>query len=234
MPSSFAMSQKNQLTRKKRTRRKYRKRRKAKLYLPIGGFPSKMKVRLRYVSEESINAGVGLVGVHVFSANGLFDPDISGAGHQPSNFDVWIPGIYNHYTVTESKISVRVVPGATSINACYLGILVSDTGTRASAMAVDDILEQRKGRYAKYINVNANYQPRITHSFKASSFFGKTETSLINSSSYRGNSAANPTEGAFFEIYAASVQGNDPGEVPILVEVEYIAVLNEPKVNQSS
>ncbi len=230
MPSSFAMSQKTKKTRK-RTRRK---RRKSKVYLPIGGFPNRIKVKLRYVSEESINAGVGLVGKHTFSANGMFDPDISGAGHQPANFDVWIPGIYNHYTVIESKISVRVTPGATSINPCYLGILLTDTGTRADAMAVDEVMEQRKGRYAKYINVNANYQPRITKSFKASSFFGKTESSIINAGSYRGNSAANPTEGAFFEIYAASVQGNDPGEVPLLVEVEYIAVLNEPKVNQSS
>ena len=77
--------------------------------LPAIGMSSKKKVRLRYVTEITLNAsGVGL-SAHYFSANGMFDPDVTGTGHQPLYYDQWMVN-YEHYQVLGSKIKVTALP----------------------------------------------------------------------------------------------------------------------------
>ena len=43
-----------------------------------------------------------------FVANGAFDPNLTGVGHQPRGFDQFMAG-YETFTVTGSKISVNFV-----------------------------------------------------------------------------------------------------------------------------
>ena len=73
-------------------------------------FPQSMSTMLRYT--DKIN--MGLIGAttnviqNQFVANGAFDPNLTGVGHQPRGFDQFMAG-YETFTVTGSKISVNFV-----------------------------------------------------------------------------------------------------------------------------
>lgn len=71
--------------------------------------------RVKFVYSEffTINAGLASTGTYVFSANGLFDPNISGFGHQPAGFDQ-LMAIYSEYVVLASEIVVTARNTGTS------------------------------------------------------------------------------------------------------------------------
>lgn len=74
----------------------------------IFGFPNSIITKLRYCDLGSFTSTLGSTSFQVFSANGIFDPDISGVGHQPMWRDNYA-NIYNSYTVIGSKVTFTVV-----------------------------------------------------------------------------------------------------------------------------
>ncbi len=72
---------------------------------PRVGFATRQLVKMRYFADVELDPGAGAMAAHIFSANGLFDPDITGVGHQPYSFDQWM-AVYDHYHVVGAKISV--------------------------------------------------------------------------------------------------------------------------------
>ena len=68
----------------------------------------KHRGKLLYSDNRVITPTAAAATAYVYSANGLYDPDITGAGHQPMSFDQLI-GMYEHYTVQSGKITVNFV-----------------------------------------------------------------------------------------------------------------------------
>ena len=71
--------------RKRQRVRPYRKKPAPQLSrMRIGGFPKTAVARLKYVVEESVNAGAsGVPTVVKYHANGCFDPEVAVGGHHP-------------------------------------------------------------------------------------------------------------------------------------------------------
>ena len=66
--------------------------------------PEKFQSKLRYSTKFTLNPAASTnVVQHVFSANGLYDPDITGVGHQPRGFDQ-LMSLYAQYTVTKCQM----------------------------------------------------------------------------------------------------------------------------------
>ena len=63
-----------------------------------------------YEAGINVTATTGLAGNHFFSANGCFDPNVTGTGHQPMGFDQMML-FYEQYTVVRSKISIGMLSG---------------------------------------------------------------------------------------------------------------------------
>lgn len=218
--------------RPRRRRRKlpYRRRKKRSVPLPLNGFPSSKMVRFRYADTFALDPAAGAVATHIFRANSLYDPDSTETGHSPPNFDTWM-SIYNHYTVIGSKITVSFTPTTTtSVNPGILGCMLTDSGTEVGSMSLTGMLEQGKVRYGRQpvgiSNANASSQ-RVVSKFSASKFFGKPKATIINDGTYRGSTTSNPTEQAWYEVFFASVEGNNPGAITVLAVIDYIAILNE-------
>lgn len=209
-------------------RRKYNRR--SRVPRPkFTGWGKKVMAKLRYVDYITIDPPSAGVASYVFRATSLFDPDLTGVGHQPMGFDQ-LMNRYDHYTVVGAKLTAQFMPvSASNLVPGLLGCLLSDTGTRvASATSISHLLEHPgRGSIANTgVLLPKDYNARVVKKFSSKKFFGKK---TINENDYRGTNAANPTENAFFEVYVATVGTNNPDLTTILVTIDYIALFTEPK-----
>lgn len=215
----------------RRKRRKFFKKRK-----PISrqlGLGTSHTARLRYCAEINLNPVSGGMASHVFRANDLFDPDVTSVGHQPYGFDQ-LMALFNHFTVIGSTCKVQQYNSSTtSVNPAWLGIMLTDDGTRVStSVDVNHLLESYGA--GNVIGVGwvgapngSSIENKVFKSFSAKKFFKKN--AIIGSADYRGDSSASPNEAAYYEVYCAAIGSNDPGLIQLLVTIEYIAVFTEPK-----
>lgn len=193
------------------------------------GWGKKVMAKLRYVDYITIDPPSAGVASYVFRATSLFDPDVTGTGHQPMGFDQ-LMNRYDHYTVVGAKLTAQFMPvSAANLVPGLLGCLLSDTGTRvASATSISHLLEHPgRGSIANTgVLLPKDYNARVIKKFSSKKFFGKK---TINENDYRGTNAASPTENAFFEVYVATVGTNNPDLTTLLVTIDYIALFTEPK-----
>ncbi len=194
--------------------------------IPLG-VPSEKWVRLRYVQEIQIDPGVAGIASHYFRANSLFDPDLTGVGHQPMNFDE-LGSPYQHYTVYGSKITATAVTsGAVEQVGGYMGIFLDDNGTFSFTTASQVIESNFKASAWRAGVANITQPqgvPKLHLGFGTKKFFSVND---IENSLYRAQINANPTEDANFCVWVGSIFGNNPASTTVLVEIEYLAKLSE-------
>ncbi len=200
--------------------------------LPMGlqiAFADEMYVKLRYVEVISMNAGAGGTTSHTFSANGMFDPNITGVGHQPIGFDQYMKA-YQHYSVVKSNITVKpvnnaaaaVVPGACG---CYL----SATGTYShptsdgGAAAIESQVDAARWMVCGHNNTDSDRNMRV--------YFSKEKIYGSRAKSYEdtlaGSDSSNPSEQSFYVMWQAALGGNDPILSLFYVTIDYWARLYE-------
>lgn len=232
MPRKY---KKKQVTR----RRPYRKRKPMRRYLPIGGFENKKLVKLRYVEQFTLDPSSTVSVSQVFRANSLFDPNYTGVGHQPSNFDR-LASLYDRYTVLGAKIKVQWVPTTSNtINPPpVLGVHLSEAGDDMYDAyiqgGIQSVLEQpRLAASAYYVGAPFLEQKPLIKTFSAKKFFGTKN--IVGVDPYSADVTANPEEGAFFEVIAMSPDGSaDPAVITLRATIEYIALMTEPKLADTS
>ena len=194
---------------------------------------NRLPVKLKYHSSITLNTDIsGLAVGHVYSANGLFDPDISGAGHQPRGFDQLMT-LYQFYTVVGAKCTATFYPVgpepdnlATRGGTCSVALLEGSTLLQGQI----DILEDRNVSFGGLGYFEAGPVPlRIIKTFSAKQFLGLKNP--LDNYDNRGTTLANPLEQAFFHVSYIPVEvGVAAGQVRVQVDIEYSAVLTESKL----
>jgi len=186
--------------------------------------------RLPYMEYTSFSTGAIAANAHVFSANGLFDPDITAAGHQPMGFDQMML-FYEHYTVTKAKLTVNFW-NLDVDDYCMVGIVVAPDATpitniqrlNENGMYVKKQIHSNNGAESNYTTCSC--------SVNISRINGKKDVKSEND--FRGDVASNPVEQTYFHIFAYNWM--TVAIIPIYFEVliEYDAVFTEPrKMTQS-
>lgn len=187
--------------------------------------PPKFKATLKYRGGGlTLNPGVaGAVDEYIFSCNGLFDPDHSGVGHQPTGFDQ-IMAFYNHYTVIASKIRIEFI-NTDATNGATVGVWVSANVTEI--IDLRRIIEQGS-KYKQLTRVGGSRDTgMMTCSVNPNKWL-----SIVNPMSnpqVRGTIGANPAEQCYFHVFASPFdQSTDSGAVQFAVTIEYTAIFSEP------
>lgn len=192
------------------------------------GFPKKLKFKHKYVDQLTITSTAGIQQNYFFSCNGMYDPDITGIGHQPLYFDQ-IDAIYNHYHVIGSKIRFTVIPvGTTATVPHAILVYIDDDSTATAGMPA---LMEQPGTITKYcaggINPDKLY---ITKKWSAKKAFGN----VMANDQLQGDAAANPSEQQYYHFALRAVDNISTVSVNVLVEIEYIAIWNERReINRS-
>lgn len=231
---------KKRIYKRKSTNRKmykkatYRKSRKPNNmgFRPLG---LKQAAKLKYVEQFSLNPSLGATGTYVFSANGCYDPNITGTGHQPYGFDQ-LMSMYNHYTVVGSQCRVRIA-SSQSIP-MYAGVLLRDSPVPLT-FGTAELLEQpgNKMRLIGYGGTGGGDSKAhvMKCNFSTRKFFTKGRGAIVEDSLLRGDSVSNPTEQAYYQVMLQpQFLTDDIGTQGITVEIEYYVVFTEPKILSSS
>lgn len=185
------------------------------------GFPRKLRVRHKYVERISIPCVTG-IGAYLFSCNGMYDPNITGTGHQPMYFDQ-LAAIYDHYTVFSSHMKAEFVVDAGNV---VWSMYMSDDTTLASGSTAGEQAGSKTG-----ILTSKAVRPQVVQlTWDAKKFFGGD---VFDNDNLQGNAAANPTEQSYFQLTFTDFAGTSLN-VLLNVVIEYDVVWDEVRTIASS
>jgi len=102
-----------------------------------------MTVDLRYAQTKTYTTGsAGVAGTeNAFSLNSLYDPDITGVGHQPYGFDQ-MASLYSNYIVESVSIQARFVTIGGSADVCCILALTGQYPVSTTGITVDAAVEK--------------------------------------------------------------------------------------------
>jgi len=209
----------------------------ASLRTPL--FPPTVKVTgmLYYEKGLGLTAPIsGNVASYVYSANGLFDPNITGTGHQPMGFDQMML-FYNQYTVYRS--SIRVSWLANGITARCAIMLSPDTSisTTAGVWMENGLIRSFAMNCSGSNEALLNKLPQVRNQCDVKKYFGITsDQNLLAKDSVSGTVAANPVEQVYFAlgVWQLNPDGSTTTSVGFDVQISYDAIFYEPRKSAES
>ena len=181
--------------------------------------PSSQKVTLRYSQKFTISASLAQAGTYVFRANSMYDPDLSGSGHQPRGFDQ-LMSMYDHFQVIGAKITIM---SAQPSIASVIGVCIKDDSTVSTDY--EDYFEENAAFNTIGMVGNDGEPMALKLNYSQKKFFGQGSLE----EQYEGSVAANPAEGAFFHVYQTAITDTATSTNAHVAVIDYIAVLTEPK-----
>lgn len=194
--------------------------------------PKRMMVKMRYCDNLTLDPTTGAVAVHRYCANGVYDPDQSGVGHQPLGHDQWSQ-FYERYTVVGSKITatfVNTASGATAPSVC--GIAITENSSFTPTLSE---LRERGNNVWKYVNTGTGSKP-TTIQKTCSVKRWKGIKDLLSEQDYSGLcTTSNPAEQLHYQVFCAA-GGNavDAAYHIVNIMIEYIVCYHTPiQVNGS-
>lgn len=212
------------MPRKTYRKKTYRKRKQYKQTVSNAMGPLRTKLRSRFVYEERITLGSAVFDDFIFSANGVYDPNISGGGHQPRGFDQ-VMALYDHATVIGSKMTATFINTSSSTTA-VVGILVGDNTTAFTQPS--DVNEYRNSKVRCLSTLGSGAErSTIVQKVNPSKFLSISKP--LSAASLKNSAGANCAEDVLYHICAYNVQGASMGTIEVLVRIEYDCILTEPK-----
>jgi len=161
---------------------------------------------------------------HVFSLNGLYDPEVAAGGNQPRGFDQLMT-LYDHYVVIGVKARIDFVNASTT-NPVYVYCAVRDSA--AVSTNYRDYLEDAK---TKWKILDTEGSGRGVNSMNMvcnpNKFLGRSKP--MADPDLKGTTGANPTEQAYLHVGGLCTDLFTTSNISAIVTLQYTAVLIEPK-----
>lgn len=196
--------------------------------------PRKVFKKLNYSTTLSLNATAVSADSYAFSCNNLFDSNFSGVGHQALGFDqlCGATGLYDHAVVVGAKLTATFLTnGSGSSSAARVMIFIRDIGT-LTTFNPDTVAEQPGTMHRVISPLTSNNRTTMVYKVNPNKWLGKS--SPLSSKELKNSAVAGPTEQCFFHIYVSGIGSNDPGNVDVVVKLEYLAAFIEPKMLSGS
>lgn len=191
-------------------------------------FPARTTRMLRYSSSFYLAGTSGVVASNVIAANGLYDPEITGGGHQPMGFDQMMLS-YNHYYVHDARLIVTFHNLASSTSPV---VSIRVDGSSTPVTVVDQILEFGINQHTVLEAKSTQGDCKVLESRVSIARFEGVDD-VMDVIELSGSVAANPAELCYFHVQAwdnAGVTSN------ILCEIimEFRATFTEPRTLSAS
>jgi hypothetical protein len=151
----------------------------------------------RYFDGFTVTSTAGVFTSYIMSANGMYDPNITGTGGQPTYFDQ-VGSIYDHYTVMKSTVEFTFLVD----KPCLVYSWIDDDTT-----AVSNVDAAAQTTSVVRLVTNLNTKPTvIRHSWNAKQYFGGD---ILDNDNLQGSTAANPSEQSYYCIGCRTQDGSN-------------------------
>lgn len=169
---------------------------------------------LKYVEQVALNQATPVQAVQLWSANGLFDPNITGGGHQPLYFDQIMP-LYTSFHVKSSKLTVKFTN-----TSAYPHIVALFLSAQPSAGAqILEVLEQPNVVWTVIGPLTGGHAEKtLTLSFDHARFF---QAGKLAQSQYEGTNAANPSNQAYYCVLAQNMNSSVDTTITATAQIDY-------------
>lgn len=213
----------------------YKKSKTSGVYIPRGSpatlttvlpLRNAYKTTLKYVSYGSLDAGAGLASTLVFSANSLFDPDVTGAGHQPRGYDQ-LATMYEYYLVNKATAYVQFVAGPTATGQPMTVCLSLSDQSAPYSSSIYDYTEQPSAVY-KLMSGDASG----TASLKLAVNPPKYNNYDQEDGAVKASIAGSPGAQVYFHLSQMSTDlaAENPGPVSFIMTIVYEATFSAVKM----
>jgi hypothetical protein len=171
------------------------------------------RVTLRYAQ---VKTPTGATNVFTLRGNGLFDPDATGAGSQPTGFDEYM-AIYKNFRVIGSKCTAVMSSGSTTFGSGTSLIAVRwDDNSGAVPASSSDVLAQRNSVYSFNTGIGAPVS-RVTAQCRTD----KATRLSPSSPDLMGSASADPTVQWHWHVTVNSIDASSTPSGRLYVIVEY-------------
>ncbi len=181
----------------------------------LAGFPQEYKTTLRYKEAINLDPTAGQFKTYLYRANGLYDPNYTGTGHQPMGYDN-LAAMYSHYCVTKSRMKLTQITAPA--NPVCFGVLVSDQNGSSGPWPA--VTEQNPNIVQYLMPTQGSLSKLVV----------KKEWDLLKmtgvrdgiSSGYSSAVGADPSDTQYFIIFLQALdQSTDVAAMWYVVEIEY-------------
>lgn len=192
--------------------------------MPFFGYSVRKKLNYFTPSAVITSGASGLAGAYVFSANGMFDPDITGTGGQPMSFDQAM-AFFNHYTVHKCRARVTFMNDSATLRPT-VGLFISGSSTVTTS--VETLIENGDGAFEILQFAGA---AGGSASFESTIDVGRFQAvkDVMDDPNMRGDSSSNPTEQAYFHLIVYNAGTAATVQVEAQVLLTYDATFHEPR-----
>lgn len=192
--------------------------------------PDRYMCKLRYISNEPTRLTGTLGGVKNirFSGNSLFDPDVTGVGHQPYGFDQ-LASLYNSYRVFGSSIRVTFSVTSTSSSQGTLVTYVLPNPDNNVPVSILPAQEASRSRWRMTGTAFANSgMQRIKHYQSTRSIYGLSAMKAADAD-YSADVTANPAKMWYWNVGCGPLDESSDHFCEAVVQVTYYCVFYRRK-----
>jgi hypothetical protein len=196
-----------------------------------GGFmlPPRLKVPMRYGDLITVtNSGtVGTITNYVFRLNSVYDPDLTGTGHQPYGFDE-LMSLYTSFTVMSCSYTITATESVAKSGVSYVAAFPAAAITTNPSSLIGSILEQPFVRYTTVAGVT-NPSPKISGRVDLPKFYGYSRSEYRSLSLFWGSDSTNPGTDLNLFCCTAPATTSETGTVHLLVRLSYSVEFHRPR-----
>jgi len=188
-------------------------------------FPDRARMKMPYFSGPIAISG-GVLEERVFCGNSLYDPDTTGTGHQPMNYDEMML-LYNRYYVAGSKIKVTVfVSGSGAYtNAGDMALVANVLSTPLNTNHTRNEISEQKGTKIRTFGGTGSTGPQSIQSWTST----KRMLSAPGRTSYdaQATSGANPADAWYWHFLMFAADNSSTLAGYYTIKVTYYAEFSE-------
>lgn len=177
--------------------------------------------QLRYSDTYALNPGVTGAATQVLTANGLFDVDTTGVGHQPAGYDE-LMALWSEYIVVRSRIKVVVSGSLTAGNGgATVGVALLDKSTTG------DWNKYIENGHCAWTKQGGNQTDPVTLTNYVD-MRKYTNQDIFTADEYAGGTAGNPDDTHYWHLFIQTDNSTDTGSYYFTVEVCYDVYFRDP------